>query len=188
MGTVMDIFGGRVLLEKSEGKWSITEPGGLNEGLMEAHSPTNCDRVHMIEKSMVNRTPAQLALGRQLLDAIDAKNEALAGRLLNDGADPNVFDAGNTALMHAVSFNNRTIISLLIQKGADINARAMNGSSEQPATPLQVAVTHGSLETVRLLLDLGADPNLTNWSGQSPQQFAAQRGDPEIIRILNGSR
>jgi ankyrin repeat protein len=132
----------------------------------------------MIEKTMV--------IGRHPnLHWATASYDALAERLLNDGADPNVFDSGNTPLMHAVSLNNQRVIALLIQKGADINARAMNGSAEQPAAPLQVAVANGPAEMVYFLLELGADPNLTNWAGQSPQQFATQRGNLQILRVLN---
>jgi ankyrin repeat protein len=67
---------------------------------------------------------------------------------------------------------------LLLAKGANPNARTLNGN-----TPLMLAA-RSSLETQRLLMDAGADINATNSSGATPLMAAAGTGRPEAVRML----
>ncbi|UUX94290.1 ankyrin repeat domain-containing protein [Aquabacterium sp. J223] len=48
-------------------------------------------------------------------------------------------------------------MQLLIERGADLNARSPNGS-----TPLMMAAGYGSVTAAELLLARGADPRLAN--------------------------
>ena len=54
----------------------------------------------------------------------------------------------------ATLFGQTEVIELLIQKGADVNARNRNGT-----TPLHGAVFLGQTEAVELLIQKGADAN-----------------------------
>ena len=108
-----------------------------------------------------------------LLVAIDSLHEEMALFLLDRGADPNHDGAGRTALHAAVQHKMPTVVSALLARGADPNARLErrlpyvsrrinqdNGMtpSNIGATPFFLAASFGDLETMRLLVDNGADP------------------------------
>lgn len=84
---------------------------------------------------------------------------------------------------------DRSVIDLLVQKGADVNARAFNGS-----TPLHWACGSGNLVMIETLLEHGADPRLTTttWkttvfgkgSGQTALHWAAESGCTQAVETL----
>ncbi len=77
-------------------------------------------------------------------------------RLLGQGADANETDRfyGRTALMWAAEQGHPEVAKLLLDKGADVNAKTGEGW-----TALMSAAVGRDLEVVRLLLDKGADVN-----------------------------
>jgi len=86
-----------------------------------------------------------------------------------------------TPLMHAAQAGNTEGAKLLIEKGADANARNnVNGVA------LMVAAQMGYPATVKLLLEKGADPHLRNDYGYTALMYAAsaERNDLESIRAL----
>ncbi len=72
-------------------------------------------------------------------------------------------------------------IQALIQAGADVNAKDVNGK-----TPLMFAVeSNVSSEVVRLLIAAGADVNAQDEHGLSPLSFAAANNlSPDVIQAL----
>jgi hypothetical protein len=70
---------------------------------------------------------------------------------------------GVTLLTWAALFGQTEIIELLIQKGADVNAKNRNGT-----TPLHGAVFLGQTEAVELLIQKGADANARTNEGATP--------------------
>ncbi len=79
------------------------------------------------------------------------------------------------------SFNGYAeIVGLLLERGADIAARDVNGR-----TALMYASTDDFGDTVELLLEAGADPNATD-AGEvwTPLMFAAGEGQMEVVRTL----
>jgi ankyrin repeat protein len=68
---------------------------------------------------------------------------------------------------------------LLIERGADVNAKTNGGW-----TPLHSAAFYGHVEVVRLLLEHGADPNIKNIWGQTAIDLARERGYSEIFSNL----
>jgi ankyrin repeat protein len=120
---------------------------------------------------------------------------------------------GATPLMHAAAFGNLATLKLLLEAGADVNARNafnatalhwcarnpekarlliehgsdVNVQSKQGATPLMIACSRpGGSETVKLLLAKGADVNVHGRPPFSvnPLFLAALIGDVEIMRLL----
>src|SRR5262249_1886776 len=79
---------------------------------------------------------------------------ALVKALLDEGARPNVADdAGATALMWALTDLEKK--RLLVERGADVNARSDDGRS-----PVIIAASiRGNRDVVALLLDRGANPS-----------------------------
>ena len=99
--------------------------------------------------------------------AIDVNGEANAEEsvrevfryLVDAGVDMEARNhQGQTPLIRALSFGTTTEVRVLLELGADPNARAQSGSPMGPpgSTPLIMAV--GRPEQVELLLNAGADP------------------------------
>ena len=77
----------------------------------------------------------------------------------------------------AVSLSN--VARLLLEHGADVNARTNDGS-----TPLHVAAGSGSVEAIHVLLEHGADANARKNDDTTPLHEAARNGRAEAIRVL----
>ena len=89
-------------------------------------------------------------------------------------------DATEEAL-HIVCRNGRPdIASLLIDRGADVNA----ADAGKKSTPLHVACTNGHVSVVCVLMDRGAAISATDRSGWTPLHEACFRGRLEIARLL----
>ncbi|XP_061604256.1 BCL-6 corepressor-like [Phyllopteryx taeniolatus] len=72
-------------------------------------------------------------------------------------------NAGYCALHEACSRGWLKIVRHLVERGADVNCSAQDGTR-----PLHDAVENNHVEVVRFLLACGADPTLTSYSGQRP--------------------
>jgi ankyrin repeat protein len=118
---------------------------------------------------------------------------------------------GATPLMHAAAIGSIEAMSLLLDRGADVNARNafdatalmwalgdppksrllidrgadVNARSKQGRTPLLIgAKRDGGSDLLRLLLSKGADPNVRDERGNTALMLAAQTGDLETMRLL----
>jgi serine/threonine protein kinase/ankyrin repeat protein/formylglycine-generating enzyme required for sulfatase activity len=83
------------------------------------------------------------------------------------------------------------IAKLLVQKGADIDARwganvnPQSGAAHMiDTTPLMFASSQGDVEMVKFLIDRQADVKATNASGQTALHFAAQHGHRSVVELL----
>ena len=148
-----------------------------------------------------------------LITAVRSGNRPEIERLIS--ASPEVVKgkdaAGATALHHAAGYGPIANLELLIEKGADLNAKnrrrstplhwaihdeakvrlllskgaAVNAKQAEGRTPLFLAAMLGdSVPGMRLLLGAGADPNLATANGQTPLMNAAFRGNVESVRLL----
>jgi ankyrin repeat protein len=88
---------------------------------------------------------------------------------------------GYTALHLAASFGQVEVARLLLGRGADPNAVALN---ESRVTPLHGAVAGGHRDTAGLLLALGASPNAIQRGGWTALHTAARDGDQPIVDML----
>ena len=71
------------------------------------------------------------------------------------------------------------VARLLLEHGADVNARINRGS-----TTLHVAASYGRVEVVRVLLEHGANLDAEDNKGRTPLHEAADNGRAEIVRML----
>lgn len=70
-------------------------------------------------------------------------------------------------LLHSLStkeYKHKEIVELLVDRGADVNARSMFGGD----TPLHIAANLGHKEVVGILIAKGADINAQNSAGKTP--------------------
>ncbi|XP_040896973.1 KN motif and ankyrin repeat domain-containing protein 1 [Toxotes jaculatrix] len=88
--------------------------------------------------------------------------------------------AGQTALMLAVSHGRVAMVKLLLSCGADVNAQDREGS-----TALMCASEHGHTHIARLLLETGrCDTSLTDKNGQTALSVAEGASHQDIIDLL----
>ena len=101
----------------------------------------------------------------------------LVAKMVKKGADVN--KTGWTPLHYAASFGHVSVMKLLLDNHAYIDAESPNGS-----TPLMMASMYGNPQSVKLLLDEGADPLLKNQVGLTALQFAERGNRPDSAELL----
>lgn len=81
----------------------------------------------------------------------------------------------------ACYFNQPGVAKLLVEKGADVNQVASNGTK---VAPIHAAVAANSVEITRLLLENGAEVNSAQNGGVTALHSAAHRGSVPIVQLL----
>jgi uncharacterized protein len=117
------------------------------------------------------RTPLWVAIDHAQRDAV----KALAPDAVLDVPNGN----GITPLMKALYGTHEDIARWLVERGADVRARAASGE-----TALHVAAAYASADMVRFLLDRGADVNAATDSGGSALDRAEHSDKPDIAALL----
>ena len=104
----------------------------------------------------------RVSSAQDLSGAVFIGDLAAVKRALTDGADPNARDpqSGSTMLSIAALMGHTEVVALLLENGADVNAKSRDGG-----TALHAAAFLGRAETVKLLLEKGADTTLRNNMG-----------------------
>ena len=87
--------------------------------------------------------------------------------------------AAETTLADAAEHANRVLVRTLLQGGADVNARQVDGM-----TALHWAVYHDDAETAALLVRAGANVTVENRYGVSPLSVAATNGNADVVTLL----
>ena len=88
---------------------------------------------------------------------------------------------GFPAVGLSIFFRQPATARFLIERGADVNARAENA---QKVCPVHAAAAVSDRETMKLLLERGADPNARQQEDFTPFHGAASRGDIEMAKLL----
>lgn len=86
---------------------------------------------------------------------------------------------GDTPLHIAAINGNPRAIVLLLEEGADLNARGEGG-----ITPLHYAVQMEQIEAIQILLEHAADPTATDDFGKTPASTARIMRNPHIEALL----
>lgn len=111
-------------------------------------------------------------------------HEEAARVLLEFGADPRTASRNEmrVAPLHsAVARRSLPVARLLLDRGADVNARQAGGF-----TPLHGAAANGDRAMSELLVDRGADPSARNDEGRTPSELAATRNHAGLADWLAG--
>lgn len=118
-----------------------------------------------------NRLPLLIAVqngDRELFDLLLRRGARLDGR--PDAVGP----------IHYAIFTKRPeFLRLLVEKGADVNARDNTGD-----TALSLAAKRGDVESIRYLLAHGADRNSKNNEGKTAADHARRLGQAEALKVL----
>jgi ankyrin repeat protein len=117
--------------------------------------------------------------------------------LLSKGADANLgrTESMETPLHHGLAgAGDAELIQLLIDHGADVNAKTKPGISSfnfygstptRCETPLHRAAAFASIEVVDILLKAGADRTIGDVNGDSPHNWAGWHRRPkELVELL----
>jgi ankyrin repeat protein len=86
---------------------------------------------------------------------------------------------GAPPLIEAAESGDRVAVSRLLDRGAAVDARAVDGT-----TALHWAVRADRLDTVRALLESGADASAADHYGVTPLYLAAENGNVDVIAAL----
>ncbi|XP_044276941.1 KN motif and ankyrin repeat domain-containing protein 3-like [Varanus komodoensis] len=107
---------------------------------------------------------------------------AVVQRLFGSGnVDAKASQAGQTALMLAVSHGRQEMVAALLACGADVNLRDEEGS-----TALMCACEHGRAGTVRLLLSQPAcDVSIADHDGNDAASIALEAGHHDIAGLIS---
>lgn len=118
-----------------------------------------------------------------LATAIKAGDVAQVTALLAGGLSPSVAgkEKQSAPLVLAVATKNHAIAKLLLDKGANPDARH---ATYYNATALMLAVNNRDVEMAKLLLAAGAKVNLTDKAGDSALNWATFHGDAALAELL----
>ena len=119
--------------------------------------------------------------------------------LINQGADVNyhVDKTKETPLHNALAKAGRPyyyyVVKLLVEKGANVNAKTdagletgafMRDVRTKGETPLHRAAAYADERTIKFLIDNGADKNAKDANGDSPLSWASEHLRPGRILAL----
>ena len=123
-------------------------------------------------------------LADELIFFVDAVRENRIDQvktMLQGGADVDAQDMfeGNTGLHWAAHLGLEEMARLLIENGANPNAR-----NDENKTPLHLAAREGQKELLVMLIAYRANVNAIDRAGWTPLRWAEAQKQDEIVRIL----
>lgn len=114
-----------------------------------------------------------------LVEAVSINDRTAVVKALAEGADPNEFYGGATALHLAAEWGYGEMAELLLKNGAKVDAVDRLGK-----TPLLWAVANRHEEIARMLVVAKADPNWHDPIGNSALSEAAQSNQLSLVSYL----
>jgi len=91
---------------------------------------------------------------------------------------------GWTPLHLAAFFGHRDLAELLLERGADVNARSRSARFARENTPLHAAAANRQVAVAELLVARGADVNARDASGFTPLALAANSNSDLVMLLL----
>jgi ankyrin repeat protein len=112
-----------------------------------------------------------------------AKVVSIVGALLASGARVDVPGAVDRPIHLAALTGQKTLVQMMIDKGADIDAKGSDGM-----TPLYQAARQDATDVAALLIARGADVNARTKSRKTPLMISAEQGNAQVAKVLLGHR
>jgi ankyrin repeat protein len=146
---------------------------GLNAFIAAKYSQRNDIAALLLEKGIELDIFAACMAGasERAIELID-QEPALINSYSSDGWTP---------LHLSAFFAQPAVVAALVARGADVHARARNGTTN---TPLHAGAAGRNLDVVRALVEHGADVNARQEGGFTALHSAALSGDVEMARFL----
>jgi uncharacterized protein len=143
------------------------------------YKPTEDDIQRVIGELEPQNASTPTPSNSELLEACSSGDKKTVIRLLNAGADiESKNEIGETPLVIAGRYYRLDIMSILIDRGANVNAKSELG------TPLLYAAEFNYIDIVKKLIAKGADVNLADESGITPLQTAEGPHNKAIVQML----
>ncbi|MDD9899988.1 MAG: hypothetical protein OXT65_03315 [Alphaproteobacteria bacterium] len=119
--------------------------------------------------------------GCQLLREIERQNTDACLRLIKDGADVNITDhAGFTPLMLAARQGINSLVTALLDQGANVNERGGHGHW----APLVLATRNNNPVTTTTLLERGANVNTADGDGFTALMDMAVHNQIGVVSLM----
>jgi ankyrin repeat protein len=118
-----------------------------------------------------------------LMYAAGTHNVDLLGMVIARGANLEAVSVDNkmTALLVAVENIDIETITLLLDKGANVN-----GTNQDGYSPLMAAAEAGAGEVVEILIARGANPAARDSKGATALMLARKHGRGDVVQLLEG--
>ena len=171
--------GVRTLLQRGFDPNTLDEHG--QTGLMIALREPSPKVIQVLVESPQTNVDLPNAKGETplMLAAIKGQQDLVTQLLKRDAA---VNKTGWTPLHYAATSGQLTIMKVLLDNYAFIDAQSPNGT-----TPLMMAAMYGSGEAVKLLLAEGADTTMKNQLGMTAVDFANKAGRAEAASLITAA-
>lgn len=116
-----------------------------------------------------------------LWNAVMLGDDTIVQHLIKSGAAINITNPHGLGLLHiaADGLGSRDLCRLLLEHGVDLHARDIEGT-----TALHIAAGDNNSDVVSFLLSEGADPLALNEHGETPADWARERGSDEALALL----
>jgi ankyrin repeat protein len=167
-----DIAGLRALVETDRAKAQQRSEQGISPLIFAAY----------------NERPQMVDYLKGKLTSLDFHEACVVGdiptvkRFLARGVDVELRSPdGFTPLGLSVFFHQPAVAKLLVEAGADVNAKASNTLQ---VAPIHAAVARSDFSTLQLLLEAGADPDLTQQRLLRPIHEASAAGSLPAVAML----
>lgn len=158
--------------------------GAFSQDVFEAARTGNLDRLKELQKMNVDTLESVNSNGfTPLIIATYRNQEKCVNHLIMEGVNLDSNSPEGPALLGACYKGNVSIISLLLENGAETNICGANGT-----TPLIFAVQRGDLEIVKLLLDYGAIVSKQCENGHTAIDYAKKLNNDKIVALLNSAK
>lgn len=146
---------------------------GLGAFIAAKYSQRNDIAALLLEKGVeLDIFAACMAGARERVVQLAVEDRTVVNRYSQDGWTP---------LHLAAFFGQPAVVEALLERGADVHARARNGTTN---LPLHAAAAGRNLDAVRALVEHGADVNARQEGGFTALHSAALNGDVEMARLL----
>jgi ankyrin repeat protein len=164
------------------------ERAGVEVDVFAAIACNDVQRIRAILRKNPKAGESKSAAGRPALhQAVTLDCREIVKLLLREGTNPDTRSSedgtghqGETPLLTAAFWGRFEIAELLIDRGANVNAKAKEG-----VVPLHEAARMGHVKLARLLLAHGADVNAKDDKGTTPLDWAGlHEGRPEVTKLL----
>lgn len=115
-----------------------------------------------------------------LLAAVRGGHLEIISLLFDEIGSTHELNRDQTTLLHHASLNKDPCVAkLLLERGADIEAKDRLGMR-----PIYYASFYGLVKTVNLLVESGADIRAKDYIGRTPLSYTAERGHNSVVQLL----